>query len=221
MTEYNFAAQYQQNPTPPGGNIVKTEWLRYYTPGTEPKFTHYFQSWDTANKANEMSAYSVCTTWGVTGTKYYLLDVLRKKLLYPDLKKAVIAQHQFYPRSTVIIEDQASGTQLIQELKLEKMRIKQYRPPPNTDKDVRLHIQTINFESGRVLLPIVAPWLQVYIDELTGCPNVKYYDQVDSTTQFLDFINQPGAKPIVISEEALRRAAQPGPYSPYRPSRFF
>ena len=32
MTEYNFAAQYQQNPQPPGGNIVKREWLKFYTP---------------------------------------------------------------------------------------------------------------------------------------------------------------------------------------------
>jgi hypothetical protein len=28
--EYNFAAQYQQNPTPLGGAMVKTDWLRYY-----------------------------------------------------------------------------------------------------------------------------------------------------------------------------------------------
>lgn len=29
MTEYNFAAQYQQNPDPPSGNVVKREWLKF------------------------------------------------------------------------------------------------------------------------------------------------------------------------------------------------
>ena len=27
MTSYHFAAQYQQNPQPPEGNVVKREWL--------------------------------------------------------------------------------------------------------------------------------------------------------------------------------------------------
>jgi len=34
--EYTFAAQYQQNPTPLGGAMVKTAWLRYYEPGEAP-----------------------------------------------------------------------------------------------------------------------------------------------------------------------------------------
>src|SRR6202047_2171151 len=37
ITEYTFAAQYQQNPTPLGGAMVKTAWLRYYEPGERPE----------------------------------------------------------------------------------------------------------------------------------------------------------------------------------------
>jgi len=50
------------------------------------------QSWDTANKATELSDYSVCTTWGVDYKHYYLIDVVRRKLNYPDLKRAVIEE---------------------------------------------------------------------------------------------------------------------------------
>lgn len=51
MGEYNFSSQYQQNPLPPGGALVKTEWLRYYDTDEElPIFNHIVQSWDTANK---------------------------------------------------------------------------------------------------------------------------------------------------------------------------
>jgi hypothetical protein len=64
MTEYNFVAQYQQDPQPPSGIIVKREWLKYYEPGDLPKqFDQIFQSWDTANKDTELSNFSVCTTW--------------------------------------------------------------------------------------------------------------------------------------------------------------
>ena len=114
MTEYHFSAQYQQNPTPRDGNMIKTEWLKYYEPGKEPgKFDRIFQSWDTANKAGELNDFSVCTTWGVVGNTYYLLDVFRKKLNYPDLKNAVMQLQTLYPSPVIIIEDNASGTQLV------------------------------------------------------------------------------------------------------------
>jgi len=211
--EYNFAGQYQQNPTPLGGNMVKPEWFKYFEPGAEPaNFPHTFQSWDTANKPGELNDYSVCTTWGVRGIDYYLLDVFRKKLNYPDLKRAVIALRQRYPRSTVIIEDKSSGTPLIQELKRERMVVKAYTGPPGNDKVMRLHTQAIFIENGHVILPREAPWLQDYIAELTGFPGTSYDDQVDSTTQFLDYMRQPGARPMVISREALARMRLPRPY---------
>jgi predicted phage terminase large subunit-like protein len=219
MTEYHFAAQYQQNPIPRGGNMVKTEWLKYYDPGSEPaNFQRIFQSWDTANKAGELNDFSVCTTWGVIGKVYYLLDVFRKRLNYPDLKRAVMERQKRFPKSIVIIEDKASGTQLIQELKREGgMLVKPYSPPAGTDKEIRVDAQTIHFENGRVLLPRSAPWLKEYIAELTGFPNNKYDDQVDSTIQFLDYVNKPGGLPLVISDEALKRVSvpRPGRWRPY------
>jgi len=203
MTEYNFSAQFQQQPVAPGGNVIKIDWLKYYPAGKEPKFRYYFQSWDTANKAEDWSAYSVCTTWGVVDkTRFYLLDVFRRRLNYPELKRAVIEQHKHYPNATVIIEDKASGIQLIQELKNEQIRIRPYSPPSGTDKLMRLYLQSIHFENGRVFLPDRSSWLQPYVAELTGFPNSKYDDQVDSTTQFLDFINQRGSTPLIFTEEA-------------------
>ena len=65
MGEYNFSSQYQQNPIPLGGAMVKTQWLKYYAPNELPeRFDTIVQSWDTANKPTELSDYSVCTTWG-------------------------------------------------------------------------------------------------------------------------------------------------------------
>ena len=46
--------------------------------------------------------------------RYYLLDVFRKRLDYPDLERAVLEQARKYHADIVLIEDKASGTQLIQ-----------------------------------------------------------------------------------------------------------
>ena len=91
ISEFTFAAQYQQNPIPLGGAIVKTDWLQYYEPGEKPAQPWLtIQSWDTANKSGELNDYSVCTTWGVDDEKFYLLDVCRKRLDFPQLKREAV-----------------------------------------------------------------------------------------------------------------------------------
>jgi len=115
--EYNFAGQYQQAPTPLGGGMVKAAWFKSYAANERPeKFDHIVQSWDTANKVSELSDFSVCTSWGIKGKELYLLHVLRKRMEYPELKRAVCEQCAAFETDVVLIEDKASGTQLIQEL---------------------------------------------------------------------------------------------------------
>ena len=191
ISEFSFAAQYQQNPIPLGGAIVKTEWLRFYEPGEEPaKFALILQSWDTANKSGELNDFSVCTTWGILKNQYYLLDVSRKRLDFPDLKREVFRLVKKFSPKKVLIEDKASGTQLIQDLKAEGLySIVPCEPPPGSDKIMRLHSQTAIFENGGVLLPKKASWLAEYINELTGFPGSRFADQVDSTTQALDYLH--------------------------------
>jgi len=189
---YTFAGQYQQNPTPVGGNMVLRDWLQYYDPAAPlHRFSTVLQSWDTANKSGELNDYSVCTTWGVHDARYYLLDVYRQKLDYPTLRRKVLEQLAKCKPQIILIEDRASGTQLIQDLMYESgQRIKPYDPPPQTDKIMRLHSQTAHFEGGKVLLPSSAPWLDEYVRELTSFPGAKHDDQVDSTTQALDYMSQ-------------------------------
>lgn len=97
--------------------MVKFEWFRSYVPREQPaKFDMILQSWDTANKSTELSDFSVCTTWGRKNKKIYLLHVLRKRMDYPELKRAVWQQAARFQPSNISVEDKASGTQLIQEL---------------------------------------------------------------------------------------------------------
>jgi predicted phage terminase large subunit-like protein len=98
-------------------------------------------------------------------------------------------QARLHSADIILIEDKASGTQLIQDLEAEGIYgVKPYAPPPGSDKILRLHAQTAEFESGRVRVPQSAPWLDEYLRELTAFPGSKYDDQVDSTTQAIEHL---------------------------------
>jgi predicted phage terminase large subunit-like protein len=174
--------------------MVKEAWFSRFSPDERPaSFDQIIQSWDTANKPSELADYSVCTTWGVKGPNFYLLNVLRKKLDFPDLKRAVRQQSDLFNPTVILIEDKASGTQLIQDLiDAGLSRVTRYKP--DGDKIMRLHAQTATIENGFVYLPETVHWPADYLHELTLFPAGRYDDQVDSTAQALAWtkIRPPG-----------------------------
>lgn len=155
MGRSNFFAQYLLSPVPEEGAMVKQHWFKRYTRETCPSSWQFtFESWDTANKATERSDFSVCTTWGVLGGKTcFLLDVYRGKLDYPALKRMVIDQKKKWQASTVLIEDRASGTQLIQELHYGGCQGVVGYKAPTDDKIMRMHTCCDVIENGLVYLP--------------------------------------------------------------------
>jgi len=187
----NFSAQYQQCPVPPEGEMIKWDWFKFFDscPERVPN-DRIVQSWDTASKPTELSDYSVCTSWLVQGNHYYLFDVLRQKLEYPDLKRRVFEQALKNKANTVLIEDKGSGTSLIQDIKHENS----HRIPypigivPQGDKITRMSAQSAKIEAGQVYLPKKAPWLGDLQAELLQFPLGAHDDQVDSISQFLNWI---------------------------------
>jgi predicted phage terminase large subunit-like protein len=210
LGSYNFAGQYQQSPSPLGGGMVKAEWFNYYVPGEEPAhFDLIFQSWDTANKCTELSDFSVCTTWGRRKKRLYLLHVLRRRLDYPQLKRAVQQQAERYQPNNILIEDKASGTQLIQDLIQDGMYGVTAYEPGGMDKIMRLNSVTPTIENRFLYLPKQADWLECYLHELTTFPAGKHDDQTDSTSQALDWAKQ-GMYRLPLREYYLREAIKNG-----------
>lgn len=199
LGEWMFETQYQQSPYPRGGTMVKDTWLMRYDPAQPPdRFDKTILSWDTANKPTELSDYSVGTVWGLKGKQLYLLCVYRKKVDYPGLKKAVKELRAEWNPSEILIEDKASGTQLIQELQQEGL-YGVHGIKPEGDKTMRMHAQTGAFEQGRVFLPTQAPWLAEYEQELLSFPMSRHDDQVDSTAQALKWIHECGQEAGILT----------------------
>jgi len=194
MGEAAWASQYMQRPAPAGGGLVNTAWFKRYVDADLPEFDRIVQSWDTANNTAEWNDYSACTTWGVAADRrVFLLDVFRKRMQYPELKRAILEQAAMRAPALILIEDKASGTQAIQELK--RLGIWQIQAcKPTTDKEMRMATRAAMIEAGFVYIPREAHWLAEYLHELSVFPNGKYDDQVDSTSQALEQILNPALK---------------------------
>lgn len=181
-----FAAQYQQTPVPAGGLMFHREWLQYYDePPPRDTATEIYQSWDTASKIGEPNDYSVCTTWMVCKGAYYLLDVVRGKFEFPQLKARAIEAHRLHRPNRVLVEDAGVGVSLIHELR--EARISAIPVAATLGKEHRASAQTAKFEAKRVWFPRRAPWLSALETELLSFPGGRHDDQVDSLVQMLGY----------------------------------
>jgi predicted phage terminase large subunit-like protein len=197
LGDYAFNAQYLQNPITKLGKCIKYEWLKKYD-NAPKEFIRLVQSWDIACKIGEKNDFSVCTTWGETLNQYYLLDVVRERLDYPDLKKIILSKASNWKPGAILIEDKASGIAMIQDLT---------RQSDLTILPIKVSINKLNrfaaisamFESGQVILPNSAPWLVDYENELLNFPGSTHDDQADSTSQFLNYIRERKIKDANIS----------------------
>jgi len=185
-----FEAQFQQQPLPEQGNIIRQEWLIYYDehPPLTPD-SRIVQSWDIAVRDGARNNYSVCTTWVIANSKYYLIDVFRGRLEFPDLRRKIALLAARYHAKAVLIEDAGSGSLLLDALRSD-LPLGMPRPigiKPRGSKEERMRIASYKFEAGQVYLPRQSEWLAVYKRELLGFPNTEHDDQADSTSQFLNW----------------------------------
>lgn len=197
-----FSAQYLQAPVPPDGNIVRREWLRFYQQAPA-KFDLTIASWDTASTLSESSDYSVGTVWGAKGLDFYLLDRVRARFEVPELRREVLGLSQRWKADQTIIEDTDIGRAITQDLR----RSGEWRAilrKPRIDKKARFLAQSARFEAGQVHVPAEAPWLAEWLEELLAFPNSRHDDQVDATSQALDYLTSR-THPLAVNAEPRER----------------
>ena len=191
MGSLAFATQYQQMPGPAGGSIIQEAWFTCYDelPDYELNDHVILQSWDTAHTAKPNSCFSVCTTYLYCNYHFYLIDVWREKTEFTRLAYVIPKLAEQFKAHTVIIENSGPAQVLIQTLyQREPERYGWYTP--KHDKKTRLEMVSPFVESGRIVLPEVAPWLPLFLKELNYFPNGKYSDQVDSFSQALMWLKR-------------------------------
>lgn len=197
-TAEDWASLYRQTPNIEGGNLVRSDWIKYYGGFNQPpiprKFDQLIQSWDFASKDKTTSDFNVGQVWGRVGANFYLLWQVRGRWSFPVACKRVIEMCETYPNiGKKLVEGKANGPAIIQTLR--DLIPGLVEVEPYGDKVARLNAVAPFYESGNVWYPdaSVAPWITDHVTELCNFPKVTNDDQVDAASQALD--NLRHAKP--------------------------
>ena len=182
-------AQYMQNPTSDEGALIKREWWQDWKNEELPVLEHVIQSYDTAFLKKQTADYSAITTWGVfretddSPQSIILIDALKGRYEFPELKKLAYEQYMYWKPETVLIEAKAAGLPLIFELRRMGIPVADFTPNRGNDKHARVNSVAPLFESGRIFAPKDREFAQEVIEECAEFPYGEHDDLVDSTTQ--------------------------------------
>jgi predicted phage terminase large subunit-like protein len=191
-------AQWMQNPTSEEGAIIKREWWQKWEKDFIPPLQHVIQSYDTAFLKKETADYSAITTWGVfynnedSGPQLILLDAIKDRFEFPELRRIAYQQYQYWQPETVLVEAKASGLPLTYELRKMGIPVINYTPSRGNDKHTRVNAVAPLFESGQIWAPVDKEFAQEVIEECAAFPYGDHDDLVDSMTQAVMRFRQGG-----------------------------
>jgi len=190
-------AQWMQKPTSEEGALIKREWWRRWKQDWIPKLYHVIQSYDTAFLKKETADYSAITTWGVfypdndSKPNLMLLDAIKERLEFPDLRRRALEQYKYWKPETVIVEAKASGLPLTYELRQMNIPVVNFTPSRGNDKHMRVNSVAPLFESGMIWAP-EQNFADEVIEECAAFPHGDHDDLVDSMTQAVMRFRQGG-----------------------------
>lgn len=198
-----WSALYQCSPRVEGGNMIQRTWWRYYDTEEVKNFATDIISVDAAFKGNDNNDFVAIEVWGKLNNDYYLRYCLNKHMDFPQTIEAIRTVKRLYPNAmSVLIEDKANGSAIIQTLQKEMFCIP---VNPQGGKVARVSAVSPAIESGHVYVPSGAAWLYEFLDQFSAFPAGKHDDMVDSATQAIHYLlHSPG---VVPEEEKVERSA--------------
>lgn len=166
---------------------------------------------DTAQKVKQHNDYTVFQAWALSNGSIYLIDQVRGKFEYPELRlmaKSFLAKHRDADRKSV--EDTVSGTALIQDLLREGgssfRNINAVKPLK--DKYMRAIDCTRYISGGYVYINPMADYYAEFVSEVSafrGDLKHKHDDQVD--------VMMGAIEELLINPPTLRSSATAKSYS--------
>ena len=190
-------AQYMQKPTSQEGALIKREWWKLWENETPPSCEFTIMSLDAAQETNNRADYNALTTWGVffneetNNFAIILLNAIKKRLEYPDLKKLVLEEYKEWEPDSFMVEKKSAGAALYQEMRRMGIPVQEFTPGKGQDKIARVNAVSALFEGGVVYAPD-RRWAKEVIEECNDFPSGTNDDLVDSTTLALLRFRQGG-----------------------------
>jgi predicted phage terminase large subunit-like protein len=190
-------AQYLQQPTSEEGALIKREWWNIWEKDDPPQCEFIIMSLDAAQEANTRADYNALTTWGVffneevNNYNIILLNSIKKRLEFPELKKLVLEEYKEWEPDSFMVEKKSNGAALYQELRRMGVPVGEFTPGKGQDKISRVNAVSDLFAGGVVWAP-EHRWAKEVIEECNDFPSGANDDLVDSTTLALLRFRQGG-----------------------------
>lgn len=235
MSPAIIASQMLQNPLASDVTIFQPDWFQLWPADKElPYFEMVFLSLDGAfsekSSADDSCLGALGVFKAVEGSGKYsvmVLDNYMEKVAYPELRDEVIRQYgnKFGKNDKdvdgIIIENKASGSALIPELRKAGMAVYAYNPG-SLDKTSRANLVSHLVRDGYLWLPesrhrkgYPMSWLAKLHEQLIYFPNVKFDDGVDMIVQGLSTLDKMGflrGKAAPPRQESYWKRIQSGNY---------
>jgi len=178
-----FYSQFQQNPIVKGGNLFKSEWIRFVKREVVEKirFEKKFITVDTALKDKEKNDFTVYTAFGVFENRLYILDMFRGKPRSVEREVTATAfyeKHSTYPFRGMHIEAKASGIDLFQRMKDSGKIV--YEIERTTDKVFRAENVSPYMETHGVYIVDDIECINDFLSEYEAFPNGVHDDTIDT-----------------------------------------
>ena len=192
-----WQSQYMQNPTSEEGALIKREWWKTWEHDVPPTCEFIIMSLDAAQEKNTRADYNALTTWGVffneevDNYNIILLNAIKKRLEFPELKEMVLEEYGEWEPDSFIVEKKSNGAALYQEMRRMGIPVGEFTPGKGQDKISRVNAVADLFHSGIVWAP-EKRWAQEVIEECNDFPSGANDDLVDSTTLALARFRQGG-----------------------------
>lgn len=186
---YTFSGQYQQRPTPEGGDIWKREWFQIIEKAQLPLITKWEMIIDgayTKNTRNDPTGFQI---YGEHNNNLYILTSVDKHLEMPDMLKYIprLIRVNRVNVQMIRIEPKASGItadQLIRATtKLNSTQIK--TKFARVGKEERAKLAAPYLEGGRVFM-VKGMWNSGFLDQIAGFPYGKHDEHIDLTSYAIE-----------------------------------
>ena len=192
-----WQAQYMQDPTSEEGALIKREWWQVWEEEYPPECIFKIMALDAAQETNNRADFNALTTWGVffdeptNNFKIILLNAIKERLEFPELKQMVFEQYKEWNPDSFIVEKKSNGAALYQEMRRMGIPIGEFTPGKGQDKISRVNAVSDMFRSGIVYAPD-RRWAWEVVEECNDFPSGTHDDLVDSTTLALMRFRQGG-----------------------------
>jgi len=186
LGSYSYSAQYDQNPVPVGGGILKyddfqeTEWRDEFA----GLVWHMIIDSAFGKKKSDKSAILICAKWH---NNLLIKSSHPVNQEFPDLITTIKELHgkNCNAQSKIYVEGKGSGQSIVQTIRREtRFNIIEVQNGSD-DKVTRCHAISPVVESLRIFY-LVGTYVQNFLDEVCNFPLAKYDDQTDCLIMAID-----------------------------------